>query len=199
MRVSEKSKIFYLIILILFSIAGGIFMMDYIDLIDVSKFYSNLKGSEPEMSIYADDDEPSLIALEEFEKQKEQLQQRIEELDKRQAILEEQEKELSSELEKIDEMRNGIELEKKKLVTEKNKDSGYNLNVMDLANKIVSMPPESSVEIMVKWDDPLIIDVIRQMDKNAADAGTQSITSYLLSLMPKERASRIMDLMTRGI
>ena len=199
MRVSEKSKIFYLIILIIFSIAGGIFMLDYIDLIDVSKFYSSFKNSDPEMSIYADDDEPSLIALEEFEKQKEQLQQRIEELDKRQAIIEEREKELASELEKIDEMRKGVDLERKKLETEKSVGKGYDTNVMDLANKIVSMPPESSVEIMVKWDDPLIIDVIRQMDRNAADAGTQSITSYLLSLMPKERASRIMDLMTRGI
>ena len=197
MRVSDKSKIFYLIILLFFSIGAGIFLIDFIDLIDISKYYYQIRGKSPEISVYANDDEPSLIALEEFEKQKQQLQQRIEELDKRQAIIEEREKELDIEFEKIDEMKKGIEVEQNKLKDEKNKYKDYIENIIDLASKISNMPPEDSVAIMVKWDDPLIIDVLRQMDRNAEDAGTQSITSYLISLMPKEKASRIMYLMTQ--
>ncbi|HOQ13410.1 MAG TPA: flagellar protein FlbB, partial [Spirochaetota bacterium] len=69
--------------------------------------------------------------------------------------------------------------------------------VMVLANKMANMPPEESVKIMVNWDDPLIIDVLRQMDADSAAAGRMSITSYLLTLFPKEKASRIMYLMTQ--
>ena len=59
------------------------------------------------------------------------------------------------------------------------------------------MPPDESVKIMVNWEDPLIIDVLRQMDSDAEAAGRTSITSYLITLMPKEKASRIMYLMTQ--
>ncbi len=197
MRVSDKSKILFLIILLLFTLGAGMFWMDYIGMINLSKYYSNYTKAPDELSVYASDDEPSLIALEEFEKEKEQLSERVEELDKRQAVIEEQEKQIAIELEKIDEIRKGLEVEKKRLNDEKTQYSGYQKNVVDLANKIVSMPPADSVAIMIKWDDPLIIDVLRQMDRNALQAGSQSITSYLISLMPKEKASRIMYLMTQ--
>jgi flagellar protein FlbB len=59
------------------------------------------------------------------------------------------------------------------------------------------MPPDESVKIMINWEDPLIIDVLRQMDRDAEELGRQSITSYLITLMPKEKASRIMYLMTQ--
>ena len=59
------------------------------------------------------------------------------------------------------------------------------------------MPPNDSVKIMVNWEEPLIIDVLRQMDADAEAAGRVSITSYLITLMPKEKASRIMYLMTQ--
>ncbi|HPB81225.1 MAG TPA: hypothetical protein PK200_04210 [Spirochaetota bacterium] len=54
-----------------------------------------------------------------------------------------------------------------------------------------------AAEIMVKWEDSLIIDVLRQIDSNAEEAGRSSITSYLISLMPGNKASRIMYLMTQ--
>jgi len=69
---------------------------------------------------------------------------------------------------------------------------------MVLANKIANMPPEQSVLIMVNWDEPLIIDVLRQMDADSEAAGKMSITAYLLTKFPnKEQASRIMYLMTQ--
>ena len=63
----------------------------------------------------ASDDEPSLIEKEEFEKEKEKLLERIEALDKKEALLAEKEKLLESDKEKIDQIRNGLQLEQKKL------------------------------------------------------------------------------------
>jgi len=194
--VSDKTKVFYLLILIFFISAFGLFWMDYIGLVDLNKYITRFK-SGPESVVHATDDEPSLIEKEEFQKEKEKLLERIEELDKREALIAENEKMLETEQEKIREMHKGLELEKTKFIDSKNKNSGYEKNVKELANKIANMPPEESVKIMVRWEDPLIIDVLRQMDAEAEAAGRSSITAYLITLMPKEKASRIMYLMTQ--
>jgi len=196
MAVSSRSKILYLVILIFFLIGLGVFWLDYINLIDMSRYFQSFKG-QPESVVNAADDEPSLIEKEEFEKEKDKVQERVEELDKREALIAEQEKELVSEKDKLEQVRKGLELEKKKIEDEKKKDSGYRKNVIVLANKIANMPPDDSVKIMVNWDDPLIIDVLRQMDADSEAAGKMSMTSYLITLFPKDKASRIMYLMTQ--
>ena len=94
-------------------------------------------------------------------------------------------------------MRKGLELEKKKLELEQKKYSGYMRNVRVLAKQVESIEPAKAVELIVRWEDPLIIDVLRQIDSNAEESGKMSITSYLISLMPRNKASRIMYLMTQ--
>jgi flagellar protein FlbB len=146
----------------------------------------------------ATDDEPSLIEKEEFGKEKEKLLERIEELDKREALIAEKERAIEGEKEKLEQIKSGLNIEQKKLDSERNKDAGYRKNVMVLADKMANMPPEESVQIMVNWDEPLIIDVLRQMDADSEAAGRMSITAYLLTKFPnKEQASRIMYLMTQ--
>jgi flagellar protein FlbB len=196
MAVSNKSKIIYLIILIFFLAGVGVFWLDNIGLINISAKLNALRGGE-ELSLDAPGDEPSLIEKEEFGKEKEKLLERIEDLDKREALLAEKEKEIGSERDKLEQIRKGLELEQKKLENDRKKDSGYRKNVSVLANKVSNMPPEEAVKIMANWDDPLIIDVLRQMDADSEAAGRMSITSYLMTLFPKEKASRIMYLMTQ--
>ena len=195
-NLSNRAKILYLGILILFISGFGVFWLDYIGMINLNTYVNKFRG-EPGLVVEATDDEPSLMEREEFEKEKQQLLERVEDLDKREAVIVEKEKSLEVEREKISEMRRGLELEKKKLSDDRTRYSGYRDNVKKLAGKIVSMPPEESVKIMVNWEDPLIIDVLRQMDADAEEAGRTSITSYLITLMPKEKASRIMYLMTQ--
>lgn len=197
MAVSDKSKVFFLVLLIIFVTLAGSFWLDYIGLIDIKKTVQGPVKDDAPSVLYATDDEPTLIEREEFEKEKALLQERIEKLDAKEAMLLAKEKLLKIEQEKLEEIKRGLNLEKNKHDEEKKKYSGYEKNVKDLAKKIVSMPPEESVAIMIKWDDPLIIDVLRQMDANAVEEGKASITSFLISLMPKDKASRIMYLMTQ--
>ncbi len=198
-NISNRAKVLYLLILIVFISGAGLFWMDHIGLIDISSYLQKFKG-EPELVTEAKDDEPSLMEREEFEKEKQKLNERVEELDKREALIAEKEKEQESQKEKMEEVRKGLDLEKKKFAQEKNTYTGYKKNVKVLANKIVSMPPDSSVSIMLNWEDPLIIDVLRQIDADALEAGRQSVTSYLMKIMSDkraDRASRIMYLMTQ--
>jgi hypothetical protein len=197
MKVSDKSKLLYLLLMIIFLLGVGGFWLDYIGLIKMDRIFPFLASKESQSVLYAGDDEPSLMKLEEFEKEKDKLKERIADLDRREAMLGENEKRQLSDKDKIEEMRKGIELEKKRLNDEKNKNNGYKKNVADLAGKIQSMLPAEAVQIMVKWDDPLIIDVLRQIDENALAEGSQSVSSYLISLMPKDKASRVMYLMTQ--
>ncbi len=194
--VSDRSKIIYLVVLIIFLSGIGLFWLDYIGLVNMGKMVTSIKGEE-EFVTKASGDDPSLIEKEEFEKEKDKLQERIEGLDKREALISEKEKELDSEKTKVEDIRKGLELEKKKFEDEKKQYSGYKKNVEVLADKMSNMPPEDSVKIMEKWEDPLIIDVLRQMDTNAQTLGQTSITSYLITLFPKDKASRIMYLMTQ--
>lgn len=197
MNVTNKSKIFYLMILIIFVSIVGIFWLDYIGFFNLSKVIGTYYEKDVPSVVDATDDEPSLIEREEFEKEKNKLRERIEQLDKREAQIGEIEKTLDEERGKIAEIKKGLELEKTKLEKEKNQYSGYKRNVGVLARKIESMRPREAVEIIVNWEETLIIDVLRQMDANAEEAGTNSITSYLISLMPRIKASRVMYLMTQ--
>jgi len=196
MNISERSRIIYLVILIIFILSFGLFWLDYIGMVDMGPYISVFR-SKPESVLTAPGDEPSLVEREEFEKQKERLQERIEDLDKREAMITEKEKSLSGEDEKLRDMKHGLEIEKKKLQAEKTRYSGYTKNIKDLANKITSMPPEESVKIMEKWEDTLVIDVLRQIDEDARERGKVSMSSYLITLLPKDKASRVMYLMTQ--
>lgn len=195
-QVSEKQKVLLLIIVILFLAGFGLFWLDSIGFWDLRSAVNNFR-SEPVSVMEAEGDEPSLLAREEFEKSQQRLEERVEDLDKREALLEEKSKELREREAKIAEQQKGLELEKKKFEQDKQEYSGYRKNVQVLAQKIANMPPEASVKIMQQWEDPLIIDVLRQMDADAAATGQQSITSYLITLLPEEKASRIMYLMTQ--
>lgn len=196
-RIAEKTKIIYLLLLIVFVLVVGFLWLDYIGFINLAKITGKYYTEEAPSVLEAADDEPSLVEREEFEKEKQKFLERVEDLDKREMQIIAAEKDLDAEREKLEEIKKGLDLEKRKLENEKKRYSGYKKNVVTLAEKIESMRPEEAVEIMIKWEEPLIIDVLRQIDANAEEVGRTSITSYLISLMPREKASRIMYLMTQ--
>ena len=110
MQVSEKSKVIFLLLLIFFLAASGTLWLDYIGMINLTKFTGGLFHKESASVLYAGDDEPSLVKLEEFEKNKEQMKERVDDLDRREAMLSEEEKRVGADKEKIDEQRRGIPL-----------------------------------------------------------------------------------------
>jgi flagellar protein FlbB len=197
MRATNKMKAVYLVLVVLFLTGLGFYWLDYIGLVSLDRMERKFFHRESPSVMYASDDEPSLIAKEEFDKAKEQLTERTEEIDRREALLTEQEKSFKADKDKLDELKRSLEQDRKRFEEEKNRYSGYQKNVADLATKLENMQPKDSVAIMIKWEDALLIDVLRQMDQNATNAGKKSITSYLISLMPKDKASHITYLMTQ--
>ena len=107
--------------------------------------------------------------------------QREEEIASREAIVDGRFLEVQQKEQEINEIKAGVMAERKKLAMMAQDIEDRNTKVADLANKVGNMPPEKAVEMMVNWRDFDIIDVLRQMDRNAAATGTPSITPFLLT------------------
>ena len=53
------------------------------------------------------------------------------------------------------------------------------------------MPPNDAVALLENMDDQQIIDILRKVDKMAADSGAVSMSSVWLMNMKSERAAEI--------
>ena len=75
--------------------------------------------------------------------------------------------------------------------------NNYQIILEDLASKWSSMPPNATVAIITEHanngEDQLIIDVLNQMDRSAAETGAQSITSFIISELDPIIAARILE------
>ena len=124
-------------------------------------------------------------------KQKEAIDIRIEELDKREADLEESEtKNAQIAAELAEREKNQEEREKTFNLTVKKYDD-KEVNIEQIANNLNGMRPQAAVDILVAMDDQIVIDVLRKVEEMAKENGSSSMGSYWLSLMPSDRAAEI--------
>lgn len=189
-----KSILLILIIIIL--VLGGLLWFDYLGLIHaktVFKPFYKMIGKEAQTSLTATQSNPLVANIDEdrLNKQKEAIDIRIEELDKREEdilLLENQNAQIASELAQRE--KDQEEREKTfKLTLEKYDDKEKNIE--QIANYLNGMEPNAAKDILQSYDDQLAIDVLRKVEELAAENGTNSMGSYWLSLMPAERAAEI--------
>ena len=186
---TDKARSLYLVALILFLIVIGFFMFDYFQIIDADEIFPFLK-KKPAL-VNHDLESPSEIEKLEFQKAQERLAEEKEEIEKlKKAVLADKEK-LNSELERLEQLRQGIDIKEKELQEKSRQSNTRQKKVKEMAVKVAKMPPESAVGMMKNWVDEDIIDVFKQMDKDAEEDGRQTITTYLLTLFPDERRAII--------
>jgi len=194
-------KSFVLIIIIVILILGGLLWFDYFGIVQIKSVFSpfyKMIGKDPQTSITATQSKPLIANLEEdrINKQKEAIDIRIEELDKRESDIETAEKQNAQVAAELAEReKNQEEREKTFNLTLKKYDIKED-NIDSIANNLNGMKPKAAVDILLAMDDQLIIDVLRKVDEKAASANTMSMVSYWLSLMPAERAAEIQRKMT---
>ena len=126
-----------------------------------------------------------------FKKKEEKLLEAKEELEKAKLSLDEELAKLKAEAEKLEQLKENLRKKEKSLAEKEAESSSRLEQVKVLANKVSSMPPNKAVEMLVNWPDTDIIEVFKQMDKNAEEDGRPSITTYLLTLFNPERRSVI--------
>ncbi len=189
-------KSFVLLIIIIIMVIGGLLWFDYLGIVHVKSVFSpvyKLFGKDVQTSITATQSKPLTANLDEdrLNKQKQAIDIRIEELDKREAdivVSENQNAQIAAEL--AEREKNQEEREKTFNLTVKKYDD-KEVNIEQIANNLNGMRPEAAVGILLAMDDQVVIDVLRKVEQLASENGTSSMGSYWLSLMPSDRAAEI--------
>jgi flagellar protein FlbB len=187
--VTEKIRVFYLILLIFFLLAIGFFLFDYYQLLDADEIFPFL-AKKPAAVVW-DQESPTEVEKMEIEKARERLREESIEIEKLKAELQLQKEKIESESQNLEEMRKGIK-EKERLAEEIKKEEESRQNKLKvLASKVGNMPPKDAIGLLEGWPDQDIIDVFKQMDKDAEEEGKPTITNYLLTLFDAKRRSVI--------
>lgn len=189
-------KSIVLIMLIIIMALGGLLWFDFLGVVHMKSVFSPLYkilGKEPQTSVTATSTNPVVADLDQdrINKQREAIDLRMEELDKRENEIAQKEKlneQIASELSNREKSQE--EREKTFNQTLKQYDD-KNVNIEQIAANLNGMRPEAAVNILVAMDDQTVIDVLRKVEEIAARNGTSSMGSYWLSLMPAERAAEI--------
>mgnify|MGYP004503330509 FL=1 len=189
-------KSIVLIMLIIIMTLGGLLWFDFLGVVHMKSVFSPLYrilGKEPQTSVTATSTNPVVADLDQdrINKQREAIDLRVEELDKRESEIAQKEKlneQIASELSNREKSQE--EREKTFNQTLKQYDD-KNVNIEQIAANLNGMRPEAAVNILVAMDDQTVIDVLRKVEEIAARNGTSSMGSYWLSLMPAERAAEI--------
>ncbi len=189
-------KSIVLIMLIIIMVLGGLLWFDFLGVVHIKSVFSPLYkilGKEPQTSITATSTNPIVADLDQdrINKQREAIDLRVEELDKRESEITQKEKlneQIASELSNREKSQE--EREKTFNQTLKQYDD-KNVNIEQIAANLNGMRPEAAVNILVAMDDQTVIDVLRKVEEIAARNGTSSMGAYWLSLMPAERAAEI--------
>ena len=191
------AKIFFLIILIVVLVIGGLLWVDFLGLINARDSLTpmlRLVGLDAPEPVEQPDD---LYLLD-----KERLAKQIEALDLREADLLAREEKIELSEAEIKELASQLE-ERQKSLDEKEKSLNEALKMYDNkranleqnAQYLEGMPPENAVSIMLEMEDTELVDVLRTSEKLSQAAGKTSLVAYWLSLMPAERAAELQSKM----
>lgn len=66
-----------------------------------------------------------------------------------------------------------------------------NERVMQVAKSLINMPPQNAVDILVVFDDELLLDILATVNQLAEESGNASVVPYWLSLMDATRAGEV--------
>ena len=182
MALKGFGKSFVLILIIIILVIGGLLWFDYLGIIRVKNVFSpvyKLMGKDVQTSQTATQSKPLVANLDEdrLNKQKQAIDIRIEELDKREADLEESESknaQIAAEL--AEREKNQEEREKTFNLTVKKYDD-KEVNIEQIANNLNGMRPQAAVDILVAMDDQIVIDVLRKVEELAKENGSSSMGS----------------------
>ncbi|MFN3603215.1 MAG: periplasmic-type flagellar collar protein FlbB [Leptonema sp. (in: bacteria)] len=193
MILSPKVKIFYLILLIFFSIGIYLYLLEEWGIIQLKDYIPFLEKEPPKIDTTKGNE--LLIAKDKLEKEKELLEEEKIKINELKAELDKKKQELESKEKEIIEQQTNIEEQKKSLQEKENARKEKNKMIEDMARRLNAMPPQNVIEIIQGWKNIDIVDVFLKMEQLAEEEGTPSIVPFLLSQLPAERASIITSLM----
>ena len=196
-RFSAKVRIVYLTLVILFT--GGVFLylLDTWGVIRLEEKLPFLASDPPRAPL--SEDSQTLLDKEALEKQEEKLKEKELELQEMQETLQQRQEALKQEQQKLEEAREGLKEARSQLERESEARQTRDEKIQQMAQRLGAMPPDDAVAIVRGWSNVDVVDVFVQMERNAEEAGEQSIVPFLITKLPRERASLITTLMMDAV
>ena len=196
--ITNLIKIIFLLLLILVIMLGGIYWFDHLGLINYRRIIKPYDKYLPSFMKRGEPAEDLLLLEKEFLNKREEIMRvQVKELELKEQELETRELALKEKETKLKEDMTSVEEEKKVLSEKLREYDNYKDNIKKQAEYFTNMPPPAAVERLSQLDDLLAIDILRQIDKAAEEAGRMSVVPYFLSLMDPEKAATIQRKMTK--
>ena len=186
-------RIVILFLLLIVLSLGGVIWFDYLGLVDAKTMIApvyRLFGFQKRSSVASVDD-PNLLDRERLAKEQDALTLRRQELDARESTLAKKEKQLNQLGTDLNDKDAALAAREKAFNEQVKAFDNRRVNLAQNATYLTSMPPASSVAILLKMGDPDIIDIFRMIEQQAKKAGTDSVVPLWLSMMPADRAATL--------
>ena len=139
-------------------------------------------------------EDPNLLEREELAKHWAILNLREQLYQKRLIEIEKRSRDATSKFEQVEQERRKLDERIKALKETRISEESRQQNIKYLASKFANMPPDDTVRVLLKTENVIVIDVLKQMDKDAEAEGKQSITAYLISLMARKDAAKAAEI-----
>ncbi|MBE7437366.1 MAG: hypothetical protein HS115_02835 [Spirochaetales bacterium] len=192
-RFSEKIKIFYLTLVILFGLGVFVYLLDSWGVIALENHIPYLR-KEPAV-VDAGLDSPGELDREALRKREDQIREKEIELKELAAKLEGEKGELEKKAEEIESLRKSLADEKKRMEEEAQKTATRQLKVREMADRLGSMAPDDAIKVVAGWSNTDLVDVFLEMERAAVRAGRQSIVPFLITKLPEDRKGIITTMM----
>ncbi len=189
----KTGTLFFLNLLLIIFLLGVLHTLKIVDLTGLFKyvpFIGGKKDFKPGERI----EDPNLLEREELAKHWAILNLREQLYQKRLLEIEKKSRDATAKFEQVEQQRRKVEERIKALKEKRLTEESRKKNIKYLANKFANMPPQDTVKVMLKMDNVIVIDVLKQMDRDAAEAGRQSITAFLISLMANKDAAKAAEI-----
>lgn len=187
-------RVIALFLLIVALSVGGLVWFDYLGLVDLKSVFGPVYrglGIAARKPAAIPANSPTLLEEERAQKRLESLQIRSEELDRRESEIAKLDSDVLQKTQELDDRSKSLDDREKSFNEKVSQYDNRKVNIDQNARYLVGMPPKSAVGILVGMDDQLMIDTLRAVEEQAKAAGTTSVVSYWLSLMPADRSSTI--------
>jgi len=199
-EVNPGVRIVLLILLLIALALGAIVWFDYLGVLNARSYLTpiyKLLGVQGPVAAAVSADDPNLLERERLAKQAEAISLQQQDLTKKDADLSQREKELNQLAADLKD-REQAEADKEKAFNQQvTAFENRSANLVKVSTELTSMPPKNAVDILLKMEDPDIIDIFHTTDQQAAATGVDSIVPYWLSQMPADRAATLQRKMTR--
>lgn len=195
-RHNNIGKTIILLFLIIILILAGLVWFDYLSVIQVKSVFApvyRLFGLQTQTSTSATGTEPLEADLDNdrFQKRLESLTLKEEELNQRETQLAQAEALNQQTAQELENRRVAQEEREIAFNSTVSQYDGRQLNIVTNVQNLNNMPPQNAVDILVAMDDQDVIDILRMADQIAEEAGSVSLASTWLMMMPADRAAQV--------